>query len=298
MMRMVVKLFSSLILAISVNTVMADAALDKIKESGVLNVALYKDFPPYSYVENGKQTGIDVEIAKALAEKLAVNVSIRMVGADETMSDDLRNNVWKGHYMGGGVADVMLHAPYDREYAKAEDMVAFVGPYQLEKLAFAINTDKVGTDPTVASFIEAPIGVEVDTLSDFYLLRAVNGKIAERLKHYKSNLEAITALKSGEIAAVMGPRGELEGLLAEAPQHLQIRELVTPGLSRGTWAMGAAVKARNEDLAKEVDKAMGALVKEGKIRDIFAKYKVAYNAPALPPIAAVEDDDNGKAPKP
>lgn len=297
-MRMVVKLFSSLILAISVNTVMADAALDKIKESGVLNVALYKDFPPYSYVENGKQTGIDVEIAKALAEKLAVNVSIRMVGADETMSDDLRNNVWKGHYMGGGVADVMLHAPYDREYAKAEDMVAFVGPYQLEKLAFAINTDKVGTDPTVASFIEAPIGVEVDTLSDFYLLRAVNGKIAERLKHYKSNLEAITALKSGEIAAVMGPRGELEGLLAEAPQHLQIRELVTPGLSRGTWAMGAAVKARNEDLAKEVDKAMGALVKEGKIRDIFAKYKVAYNAPALPPIAAVEDDDNGKAPKP
>ncbi|MBK8452287.1 MAG: transporter substrate-binding domain-containing protein [Thiofilum sp.] len=295
---MVVKLFSSLILAISVNTVMADAALDKIKESGVLNVALYKDFPPYSYVENGKQTGIDVEIAKALAEKLAVNVSIRMVGADETMSDDLRNNVWKGHYMGGGVADVMLHAPYDREYAKAEDMVAFVGPYQLEKLAFAINTDKVGTDPTVASFIEAPIGVEVDTLSDFYLLRAVNGKIAERLKHYKSNLEAITALKSGEIAAVMGPRGELEGLLAEAPQHLQIRELVTPGLSRGTWAMGAAVKARNEDLAKEVDKAMGALVKEGKIRDIFAKYKVAYNAPALPPIAAVEDDDNGKAPKP
>ncbi|MGB2750072.1 MAG: transporter substrate-binding domain-containing protein, partial [Thiofilum sp.] len=289
---------SSLILAISVNTVMADAALDKIKESGVLNVALYKDFPPYSYVENGKQTGIDVEIAKALAEKLAVNVSIRMVGADETMSDDLRNNVWKGHYMGGGVADVMLHAPYDREYAKAEDMVAFVGPYQLEKLAFAINTDKVGTDPTVASFIEAPIGVEVDTLSDFYLLRAVNGKIAERLKHYKSNLEAITALKSGEIAAVMGPRGELEGLLAEAPQHLQIRELVTPGLSRGTWAMGAAVKARNEDLAKEVDKAMGALVKEGKIRDIFAKYKVAYNAPALPPIAAVEDDDNGKAPKP
>lgn len=297
-MRMVVKLFSSLILAMSVNTVMADAALDKIKESGVLNVALYKDFPPYSYVENGKQTGIDVEIAKALAEKMAVNVSIRMVGADETMSDDLRNNVWKGHYMGGGVADVMLHAPYDREYAKAEDMVAFVGPYQLEKLAFAINTDKVGTDPTVASFIEAPIGVEVDTLSDFYLLRAVSGKIAERLKHYKSNLEAITALKSGEIAAVMGPRGELEGLLAEAPQHLQVRELVTPGLSRGTWAMGAAVKARNEDLAKEVDKAMGALVKEGKIRDIFAKYKVAYNAPALPPIAAVEDDDNGKSPKP
>lgn len=297
-MKMLVKLASLCALALSMNSAFADAALDKIKESGVLNVALYKDFPPYSYVENGKQTGIDVEIAKALAEKLAVNVSIRMVGADETMSDDLRNNVWKGHYMGGGVADVMLHAPYDREYAKNEDMVAFVGPYQLEKIVFALNTERLGNDPTMASFVEAPIGVEVDTLSDFYLLQAVNGKVAEHLKHYKSNSEAVAALKSGEIAAIMGPRGELEGLLSDAPKALQVRDLVTPGLSRSSWAMGAAVKARNEDLAKVVDKAMGEIVKEGKIRDIFAKYKVAYNAPALPPIAAVEDDDDGKTKKP
>jgi ABC-type amino acid transport substrate-binding protein len=298
MMKTLVKLVSVSALALSMNYTWADAALDKIKESGVLNVALYKDFPPYSYVENGKQMGIDVDIAKALAEKLAVNVSIRMVGADETMSDDLRNNIWKGHYLGGGVADVMLHAPYDRDYAKHEDMVAFVGPYQLEKIVFAVNTERLGSDPTIASFVDAPVGVEVDTLSDFYLLQAVNGKVAERLKHYKSNSEAVAALKSGEVAAVMAPRGELEGLLIGAPSTLQVLDLVTPGLSRSSWAMGAAVKARNEDLAKVVDKSMGDLVKEGKIRDIFAKYKVAYNAPALPPIAAVEDDDDGKTNKP
>lgn len=292
-MKKLIKLISISALVLAMGQAVADAALDKIKESGVLNVALYKDFPPYSYVENGKQMGIDVDIAKALAEKLAVNVSIRMVGADETMSDDLRNNIWKGHYLGGGVADVMLHAPYDREYAEKEDMVAFVGPYQLEKIVFVVNTERLGNEPTIASFVDAPIGVEVDTLSDFYLLRAVNGKVAEKLKHYKSNSEAVAALKSGEIAAIMGPRGELEGLLKDAPQNLQLRELVTPGLSRSSWAMGAAVKARNEDLAKEVDKAMGALVREGKIGEIFAKYKVAYNAPAVPPIAKVEDTDNG-----
>jgi hypothetical protein len=33
--------------------------------------------------------------------------------ADEEVGDDLRNMVWKGHYLGYGPADVMLHVPVD-----------------------------------------------------------------------------------------------------------------------------------------------------------------------------------------
>ena len=151
----------------------------QILERGLIEFAVYKDFPPYSYVENGKQKGIDVEIAQALGKALDLNVSIRMIGADENVEDDLRNNVWKGHYLGGGVADVMLHAPYDREYSARVDQVSFVAPYQLEQLAFAVDTRKTGQDPTLAAFASMPIGVELDTLSDFYLLRALNGQITE-----------------------------------------------------------------------------------------------------------------------
>lgn len=255
-------------------------SLEKVKESGTLSVALYKDFPPYSYVEKGKQKGIDVEIAKALAEKLSVSASIRMVGADENVGDDLRNNVWKGHYLGGGVADVMLHMPYDREYAKEEDMVSFIAPYQLEKLVFAVNTEKLGDQPTVASLLHVKTGVEIDTLSDFYLLRAMNGKIAEKVVHFKSVSEAMAALKKGDVAAVMAPRGEIQGGLEDAAENIAVREMVTPGLGRTSWAMGAAVKAKYKNLSAAVDKAMGELVEEGKIKEIFAKYKVTYLPPA------------------
>ncbi|WP_460483671.1 transporter substrate-binding domain-containing protein, partial [Escherichia coli] len=68
--------------------------LDKIREKGNLEIAVYEQFAPFSYRSEGRSYGIDVDIGKALAEKLRVAVAVRLVGADESMEDDLRNNVW------------------------------------------------------------------------------------------------------------------------------------------------------------------------------------------------------------
>ncbi len=259
------------------------AGLEDIKNKGVLSISLYKDFPPYSYVAEGKQTGIDVDIANALAAKLGVSSQIRLVGADENVEDDLRNNVWKGHYLGGGVTDLMLHMPVDNAFAEKVDKVKFVAPYQLEQLAFAFDTNKVGKQPTLANFMSESIGVEVDTLSDLYLLEAMQGQISKNVRHFENLSKATAALKAGEIAGIMGPRGELEGLLAERPDSLQIQSLITPGLARSNWAMGIAVKADNEELAKVVNETMAALVKDGTVKKIFEQYKVTYSPPALAP---------------
>lgn len=256
----------------------------KVKEKGVLEVAVYKEFPPYSYVEKGQQKGIDVDIAKELAKRLTVSPSIRMVGADENVEDDLRNNVWKGHYLGGGVADVMLHAPVDRKFAAEVDQVSFIAPYQTEQLAFAIDTSKLGTDPTIANFSSAPIGVELDTLSDFYLLRAMNGRIASNVRHYKNVSAALAALQAGEIAAVMAPRGELEGGLHNKPANIAIKRLMLPGLARDSWAMGLAVKAKYKNLGLALNQAMAALIADGTMAQIFSKYGVTYQPPATVPV--------------
>ena len=254
--------------------------LSKILAKGSLEVAVYDNFPPYSYIKNGKPTGIDVDIAHELAKRLSVNAMIRMAGADESVGDDLRNNVWKGHYLGGGVADVMLHMPVDSEFAKREDMVKFIAPYQLESLTFAIDTKQLSGDVTLASLTDVPVGVELDTLSDFYLLRAVGGQIADNLKHYKGFNEAAAALKAGEIAAVMGPRGEVEGNLADRAANIVIQDLATPGLMQSAWAMGMAVKAPYKDLAAALQKATDEMVQDGTMEAIFAKYQVTYNPPS------------------
>lgn len=262
--------------------------LEEVKAKGVLSVSLYKDFPPYSFVADGKQQGVDVAIAEALAQKLGVKSDIRLVGVDENVEDDLRNNVWKGHYLGGGVTDVMLHMPYDNAFSNKVDKVKFVAPYQLEQVVFAFDTNKVGKQPTLANFTSDPIGVEIDTLSDLYLLDAMQGKISKNIHHFPSLTQAAAALKKGEISGIMGPRGELEGILSERPANIQIQGLITPGLSRSSWAMGVAVKAVNEDLAKAVDGAMAEMVKDGSVKKIFEQYKLTYNPAAEPPATTAQ----------
>ena len=275
------------IVALSLALISANtwADLADVKNKGVLSVSLYKDFPPYSYVKDGKQQGIDVDIANALANKLGVSSQIRLVGADENVEDDLRNNVWKGHYLGGGVTDVMLHMPVDNAFSAKVDKVKFIAPYQLEQVAFAFNTNKVGQHPTLANFMSEPIGVEVDTLSDFYLLQAMQGQISKNIRHFENISKASDALKAGEISGIMGPRGELEGVLAEHPANIQIQSLITPGLARNSWAMGIAVKADNAELANALNNSMADLVRDGTVKHIFEQYKVGYNPPAAPPEA-------------
>lgn len=278
------RVLASVALGLSLITSSLSAAgLDDIKNKGVLSVSLYKDFPPYSYVAEGKQAGIDVDIANALAAKLGVSSQIRFVGADENVEDDLRNNVWKGHYLGGGVTDVMLHMPVDNAFSEKVDKVKFVAPYQLEQVAFAFDTNKVGKQPTLANFMSDPIGVEIDTLSDLYLLEAMQGQISKNIHHFDNLTKASAALKAGEVAGIMGPRGELEGLLTERPDNIQVQSLVTPGLARSNWAMGIALKADNEELAKAVNTSMAELVKDGTVKKIFEQYKVTYTPPAAPP---------------
>ena len=262
----------------------SSASLESVKEKGILEAAVYKDFPPYSYTLKGKQLGIDVDLARELASRMSVKSIIRMVGADENVADDLRNNVWKGHYMGGGTADVMFHMPVDREYAAMEDKVNFISPYQLEKLVFAFDKSKIGEAPTIANFIHDKIGVEIDTLSDFYLLRALGGKVAAKISHFKSISDAVDALKNGEVVAVMGPRGEVEGVFSkQVPDNIIIQHLVTPGLSRSSWAMGLAVKAENTKLADTINSHMASMVNDGTVEDTFKKYGVTYTAPAMAP---------------
>jgi ABC-type amino acid transport substrate-binding protein len=111
----------------------AAAALDKIRARGQLIVGLYNDMPPFHV--NGR--GIDVEFAGALAKALDLGLSLLPFNADENMNDDLRNMVWRGHYLGFGPADVLLHVPVDRPLMDGNPRVQIFAPYYRERLMIA-----------------------------------------------------------------------------------------------------------------------------------------------------------------
>src|SRR3954463_4438687 len=95
-------------------------------QSGQLRVAVYTEHAPFS--DEGK--GVDVEVGNALAAKLGLPAEIIPFKDAESVDDDLRNIVWKGHYLWKGkLADVMMHVPVDPDLARKNPQGRIVPPY-------------------------------------------------------------------------------------------------------------------------------------------------------------------------
>jgi hypothetical protein len=52
-------------------------------------------------------------VREAVVRGLSRRAALLAFTAGENMDDDLRNMVWRGHYLGFGPADVLLHVPVD-----------------------------------------------------------------------------------------------------------------------------------------------------------------------------------------
>jgi ABC-type amino acid transport substrate-binding protein len=250
------------------------SALTKIRQSGVLKVALYRNFAPFS--NDGK--GIDVDIAEALAGKLGVKMSPLWFDADENMEDDLRNMVWKGHYLGYGPADVMMHAPVDREYMNKVEQVKFFAPYHRERYAVARQLDKLPALDSFEAFEKLNFGVEGDTLAATVMLSADSGRYRNTIKTFRTAAEAVAALKAGEVAAVMAQQGELEGGL-KGDARFAIDLPPHPVLQKRQWALGLAVKAKSEDLAQALQAAINEMMADGTLKNIMRRHGVEHRQP-------------------
>ncbi len=259
--------------------------LEVIKRNGTIEIAVYRSFPPWSYQpESGAFTGIDVEIGQALADEIGVKMSVRPFTADETMGDDIRNQVWKGHYLGGGTADAMLHVGMAPAFQKDNDQATFLAPYYDETMGFAYDAERMGGDvDSPLALAGKKVGVQLDSLGDYFLTSAYQGRLRNDVEHFNSVPAAMRALNKGDVAAVMAPVGELSGaakMLDE--QHVRIRTTPLSGMYQTSWNVGVAIKAGNPELAKAIKSAMGKLEADGRLEEIFKTYGVPYRAPGAP----------------
>lgn len=256
--------------------------LDAIRAKGEIRVAVYNDFPPYSSAGRGA----DVELAQAIATRLGVRADLVWFNADENMDDDLRNMVWKGHYLGGRTAHLMMHVPVDPLLMESNDKVRIFAPYCREQLAFARNTLRIPNFSGMAgleAFTREKVGAETATLADDFLMGAFGGRIRGNVVHFRSLTEAAAALNGGQVAAVMGPYGELEGAIGRGAPNIAIQPFRPTGIAVSAWNVGVAVKQDNPELAAAVEQAIRALLDEGTVQRIFAAQGVTHSPPTPAP---------------
>lgn len=248
------------------------SALERIRKRGSLVVAVYEDHPPFHVA--GK--GIDVELAAALAEGLGVKLNLLAMRADEKLEDDLRHAVWKGHFLGWGPADVMLHIPVDAPLIEKSPQVSIFGPYYRERVMLAWDRERGPLPESMAALKGQPIAVAGQSLAGWLMIGAEGGLLRESLTtQHADGTEAAAALKAGTAAAAAGLASELESALTGLPRYA-VMPLPTPRAPRDGWAVGMAVKRGSTDLAQALQRRLNELAAGPVLREIFQRHGVAW----------------------
>ena len=249
-------------------------ALESVQERGILTVGVYHDMPPFH--AGGK--GIDVELAQALAEALGVKLALLPFHADDNMNDDLRSMVWRGHYLGYGPADVLLHVPVDRPLMEANPRVTIFGPYCRERVAIARRLEQVPRLESLSQLAGQKVAVPGQSLAGWLLIGADDGAYRnDLLTQWKDGAEAARALLRGEVAAAGGLASELDSVL-RGDARFAITPMPSPRAPREGWAVGMAVKRDASELAQALQRVVNELAESGRLREMFARSNVNWNA--------------------
>lgn len=265
-------------------------SLDEIQDEGNIIVAVYENFPPYSYIEDGVVKGIDIDLAKLVAKKIGVEAKWYWTGSDENLDDDLRNVIWKGHLIHKTKADVMFRVPFDYDYIREVDkstgelsheLVVMKSPYHTERWVIATNKERIPELPGLGILKSFTVGVELDTLPDMHLTNSFKGALRSQVRHYRNIMDAIEDLKNGKIDSVAGLKSQLEYALNY--NENKDKYFMTNNIEqiKSKWDLGVAVRTDFRALSYEIDGHIEDLYRKGEIKKIFEKYHVNYEKPLV-----------------
>ncbi len=249
-------------------------ALVQVRARKVLRVGVYRNFTPFHDDAAG---GIDDDIGAELAKRLGVAVSVQSYLAGDEMEDDFRNILWKGHYLGTPVSDVMLHVPNDEALAKSAPQVQLLAPYATEQTIVSYDRERVSGWKGMESLGSLRAGVETQSMPDLYLL-SFGAQYKSQINHYAELKDAVQAMRSGELQVVIGSRTKVESALGKDGEHFQTVRF-NGGIYSRPIDLGMAVKKGEPALAEAVAQAVQAMREDGSFQRIYARHFASWVAP-------------------
>lgn len=256
--------------------------LDKVRASGILKVALYKDNAPYSDGKGQDMTGVDVALAQALATEMGLKLSLLPFDAGEKMNDDLRNMVWRGHYLGYGPADVMLHVPVDKFLMVENRQALIFAPYAREVLVVFHALDRLPSLQSGNDLQNLPLAAEQGSGAASTLIGFGGGRLRSQVRMYPTGTQAAEAVIKGDAAAAYVSRAQAESALkisGRPAAGFGMTQLTLPGLADNGWPIGMAVKSGNKQLAQALESALQKLRADGRLLAMYRDRGLTLVAP-------------------
>jgi ABC-type amino acid transport substrate-binding protein len=265
------------------STSAAQAELADLKEKGSLKIALYKNNLPFSDANREGMTGVDAALAKELAKRLQLGVQWLPFEAGENMNDDLRNMVWRGHYLGYGPADVMLQAPIDKYLIEKTNQVEFLAPYYRHELGWLASERISNADLQSMSLDGLKLAAEAGTAAASALLGYGGGRYRDAVKIENDGIVAAKGVTNAQYPLAYVTRAQAESAIAMLPteQRSAFRFVVQalPGTPPTGWVVGLAIRAGQPQLSQALQAAMRGVREDGTLARIYREHGLQLTTP-------------------
>ncbi|MEQ4310990.1 cystine ABC transporter substrate-binding protein [Pseudomonas syringae] len=231
---------------------MAGEQLQKIKDSGTLNVGLEGTYPPFSFVdESGKLTGFEVEFSEALAKELGVKAKIQPSKWDGILAalDSKRLDV------------VINQVTISDERKKKYDFSESYTISGIQALVLKKNADTIKSAKDLSG---KKVGVGLGTNYEEWLKANVPDAI---VKTYDDDPSKIQDLSVGRIDAILVDRLAALEMAAKTKN-----KLVPAGEAFSRQASGIALRKGEPELLAAIDKAIDKLRADGTLKKLSEKY--------------------------
>ena len=225
----------------------ADEGYKLVKE-GTLTMATNAYFPPYEYYDGQDVIGIDADIAKAIADKMGLELKIEDMEFDSIITAVSTGKADRGLAGMTVTPDRQKNVDFSDTYANGVQVIIVK-----EDSAIAKPDDLKGKK----------IGVQLSTTGD---LTATDEFGKDSVVQYNKGNDAVMALTQGQVDAVIIDNEPAKSYV-EANKGLKI--LDTEFLNED---YAACISKDNAGLTKAVNKALAELKADGTLQKIVDKY--------------------------
>ncbi len=241
--------------AASSGSASAEAATVELITPGTLTILTSPDYPPFESLDGDEYVGLDIEIAKAVAEKLGYTPEFKTLQFDGIIPA----------VAAGGQGDIGISGfTVDPDRAKEID---FTATYYIDDQAVAVMNDSEITEANADEMLNAEgtvIAVQSGTTGEAYVQENFPNATVQP---YGNSTDAFAAMQSGQANAVCTNLAVVESMIQTAYQDAHIVKTVATGEE-----YAIVVSQDNPALTEAINKALAELQADGTIERLVQQY--------------------------
>ena len=241
------------IIALAIAAMFILSGFAALAENGTLTLCTNVAFPPYEfYGEGDEPTGIDIEIAKAIAAKLGYEIEVVDIEFAQCIP-----GVQSGKYDFSAAGMTVTE--------ERKEMVQFTDTYATGIQSVIVKEDSAITtvDDLYAEGASYKIGVQLSTTGDIY---ATDDFGDENVMRFPNGNDATMALVAGKIDCVIIDNEPAKAYVA-ANEGLKVLDT-----SYAVEDYAACIAKHNTELLEKFDAALTELINDGTVAGIIGKY--------------------------